>query len=170
MDDTQHAMGVRIRWCAAKRWTGERETERERRGTERKRKEPLVQQPEFVFLGRLKSEKKADTSAMQQVDVDSRGTMECSEKQRQRRSAGRKQTEELRDWLWGLEEAERNRRWRNIELHDDVFISATSCFSGMNSSAFWLSFFFFPHADGNLFKTVTIFEFLDLFTTVLLMI
>lgn len=52
------------------------EEKKTKRGTERQRKEPIVQQPEFVFFGPLESEKKADTSATQQVDIDSREKME----------------------------------------------------------------------------------------------
>lgn len=53
-----------------------REREKKKRGTERQRKEPLVQQPEFVFFGPPESEKKDDTSAARQVDMDSREKME----------------------------------------------------------------------------------------------
>lgn len=49
---------------------------------------------------------------------------------------------------WRLEEAERSRRSESFGLYDDVLISATSCFSGMNSSAFLLSLFsFLPQSE-----------------------
>lgn len=68
MDGTQHAMGVRIRWCAAKHWTGGSGGGAGwGGGAERQRKEPLVQQ--FVLLGSTKE-------GIKQFDEDSRGKMD----------------------------------------------------------------------------------------------